>query len=119
MARIEVKVNGERATAEVEPQVLLVHFLRDVLNLTGTHIGCVIGRCGACTVLWNGRAVKSCMVYAIQADGGEITTVEGLEGDGGLPRLMGCFSRILEPTRLRSSAPSPAIFAVVPGMSIS
>lgn len=64
--------------------MLLVHFLRDVLNLTGTHIGCDTTSCGACTVLWNGRPVKSCTVFAVQVDGGEILTVEGLERDGQL-----------------------------------
>jgi carbon-monoxide dehydrogenase small subunit len=76
--RIAVTVNGEPRQAEIEPRLLLVHFLRDVLGLTGAHVGCVIGRCGCCTVLWNGRAVKSCMVYAVQTDGGEVLTVEGL-----------------------------------------
>jgi len=81
---IQVTVNGRSYTAEVEPRLLLVHFLRDVLNLTGTHIGCDTTSCGACTVLWNGRPVKSCTVFAVQVDGGEILTVEGLERDGQL-----------------------------------
>lgn len=81
---IQVTVNGHTYTAEVEPRLLLVHFLRDVLNLTGTHIGCDTTSCGACTVLWNGRPVKSCTVFAVQVDGGEILTVEGLERDGQL-----------------------------------
>jgi len=81
---IQVTVNGRTYTAEVEPRLLLVHFLRDVLNLTGTHIGCDTTSCGACTVLWNGRPVKSCTVFAVQVDGGEILTVEGLERDGQL-----------------------------------
>jgi len=81
---IKVTVNGRTYTAEVEPRLLLVHFLRDVLNLTGTHIGCDTTSCGACTVLWNGRPVKSCTVFAVQVDGGEILTVEGLERDGQL-----------------------------------
>jgi aerobic carbon-monoxide dehydrogenase small subunit len=80
--RIAVTVNGEPRQAEVEPRLLLVHFLRDVLGLTGAHVGCVIGRCGCCTVLWNGRPVKSCMVYAVQTDGSDLLTVEGL---GNLP----------------------------------
>ncbi|HEY7065370.1 MAG TPA: (2Fe-2S)-binding protein [Chloroflexota bacterium] len=79
--RIAVAVNGEQRQAEVEPRLLLVHFLRDVLGLTGAHVGCVIGRCGCCTVLWNGRPVKSCMVYAVQTDGGAVLTVEGLAGE--------------------------------------
>ncbi|GBD22235.1 Carbon monoxide dehydrogenase small chain [bacterium HR28] len=81
---IQVTVNSRTYTAEVEPRLLLVHFLRDVLNLTGTHIGCDTTSCGACTVLWNGRPVKSCTVFAVQVDGGEILTVEGLERDGQL-----------------------------------
>ncbi|MCS7051707.1 MAG: (2Fe-2S)-binding protein [Thermomicrobium sp.] len=81
---IQVTVNGRVYTAEVEPRLLLVHFLRDVLHLTGTHIGCDTTSCGACTVLWNGRPVKSCTVFAVQVDGGELLTVEGLEKDGQL-----------------------------------
>ncbi|MCX2728433.1 (2Fe-2S)-binding protein [Thermomicrobium sp. 4228-Ro] len=81
---IQVTVNGRTYTAEVEPRLLLVHFIRDVLDLTGTHIGCDTTSCGACTVIWNGRPVKSCTVFAVQADGTEILTVEGLEQDGQL-----------------------------------
>lgn len=76
---IKVNVNGEDVTAEVEPRMLLVHFIREQLGLTGTHIGCDTTSCGACTVHWNGRPVKSCTVFAIQADGGSIRTVESLE----------------------------------------
>ena len=79
---IHLTVNGTRHGFEVEPRLLLVHFLRDVLNLTGTHVGCDTGQCGACTVMMNGRAVKSCMVLAVQAEGAEITTVEGLAQNG-------------------------------------
>lgn len=75
---IRIKVNGVERTAEVEPRLLLVHFLRENCKLTGTHIGCETSICGACTVLLNGTAVKSCTVLAVQADGGEITTIEGL-----------------------------------------
>jgi carbon-monoxide dehydrogenase small subunit len=82
--RITVTVNGRRYSHEVEPRLLLVHYLRDVLGLTGTHIGCETGICGACTVLLNGQAVKSCMLFAVQADGQEITTIEGLASDGQL-----------------------------------
>jgi len=81
---IRVTVNGQSYRAEVEPRMLLVHFLRDVLNLTGTHIGCDTTSCGACTVLWNGQPVKSCTIFAVQADGDELLTVEGLERDGQL-----------------------------------
>jgi carbon-monoxide dehydrogenase small subunit len=82
--RISVTVNGRRYSHEVEPRLLLVHYLRDILGLTGTHIGCETGVCGACTVLLNGQAVKSCMLFAVQVDGQEITTIEGLASDGQL-----------------------------------
>jgi carbon-monoxide dehydrogenase small subunit len=82
--QITVTVNGVTHTHEVEPRTLLVHFLRDTLNLTGTHIGCDTSQCGACTVLMNGKAVKSCTVFAVQADGAQITTIEGLARDGQL-----------------------------------
>jgi len=89
--RIALTVNGKERAADVEPQMLLVHFLRDEVGLTGTHIGCVVGRCGACTVLWNGNPVKSCMVFAVQTDGTEITTVEGLARNGELHPLQEAF----------------------------
>src|SRR2546421_2812865 len=81
---ITVTVNGEKRSAEVEPRLLLVHFLRENLRLTGTHIGCDTTHCGACTVLLDGTPVKSCTVLAVQAHGHEVTTVEGLEKDGKL-----------------------------------
>ena len=81
---IEVGVNGSTYRREVEPRLLLVHFLRDVLGLTGTHVGCDTSSCGACTVLLGGLAVKSCTLLAVQADGAEITTVEGLATNGDL-----------------------------------
>ncbi|MBI4529599.1 MAG: (2Fe-2S)-binding protein [Deltaproteobacteria bacterium] len=77
--KVTVRINGSRYQAEVEPRTLLVHMLRDTLRLTGTHVGCVVGRCGACTVLWNDVPVKSCMVFAIQVENDEIVTVEGLK----------------------------------------
>jgi aerobic-type carbon monoxide dehydrogenase small subunit (CoxS/CutS family) len=80
-ASIQVQVNGESYERGVEARKLLVHFIRDDLSLTGTHIGCDTGNCGACTVLLDGLAVKSCMLLAVQADGAEVTTVEGLAGD--------------------------------------
>jgi carbon-monoxide dehydrogenase small subunit len=80
--RVNVTVNGEARESEVEPRLLLVHFLRDTLGLTGTHIGCDTSNCGACTVLMNGESVKSCTVLAAQADGSEVTTIEGMAGDG-------------------------------------
>ncbi len=79
---VRVVVNGVERTGEVEPRTLLVTFLRENLDLTGTHIGCDTGQCGACTVMLNGQTVKSCMVLAVQADGAEVTTVEGLAQDG-------------------------------------
>ena len=84
---ITVTVNGTDHTAEVEPRLLLVHLLRENLNLTGTHIGCDTSNCGACTILLNGRSVKSCTLLAVQADGKEIQTVEGLAQDGQLHAL--------------------------------
>ena len=90
---IEVVINGETYEREVEARVLLVHFIRDVLDLTGTHVGCDTGNCGACTVLLDGKTVKSCMLLAIQADGASITTVEGLAPDGELTPLQRAFSQ--------------------------
>jgi carbon-monoxide dehydrogenase small subunit len=80
--QVQLKVNGADHTAQVEPRLLLVHLIREVLGLTGTHIGCDTSHCGACTVLLNGKPVKSCTIFAVQADGGEVMTVEGLEQDG-------------------------------------
>ena len=84
-------VNSEQHTDEVEPRLLLVHYLRDDLRLTGTHVGCETSLCGACTVRLNGQSVKSCTVLAVQADGGEVLTVEGLEKDGKLHPLQDGF----------------------------
>jgi len=88
---IRVAVNGKRHEAEIEPRLLLVDFLREKLNLTGTHIGCDTSFCGACTVLLNGASVKSCTVLAVHADGGEVTTVEGLAKDGELHPIQQAF----------------------------
>ncbi|HYX21977.1 MAG TPA: (2Fe-2S)-binding protein [Thermoanaerobaculia bacterium] len=82
--RIQVTVNGQKHEGEVESRLLLVHYLREMLRLTGTHIGCDTTHCGACTVLLDGRPVKSCTVLAVQADGRDVMTVEGLEKDGKL-----------------------------------
>jgi carbon-monoxide dehydrogenase small subunit len=82
--KISLKLNGESHTREVESRLLLVHLIREDLNLTGTHIGCDTTSCGACTVILNGRPVKSCTVFAVQADGAEIATVEGLAQNGNL-----------------------------------
>ena len=87
MSTISVKVNGRTHTSDVEPRTLLVHYLRDQLNLTGTHVGCDTSQCGACTVLLDGISVKSCTVLAVQADGAEVTTIEGLAKDGNLHPL--------------------------------
>ncbi|MDT7948559.1 MAG: (2Fe-2S)-binding protein [Thermoflexus sp.] len=89
--RIRVTVNGRPYEAEVEARTLLVYFIRDTLGLTGTHVGCDTTTCGACTVLLNGEAVKSCTVFAVQADGAEIMTVEGLAKDGELHPLQKAF----------------------------
>ncbi len=89
--RVQITVNGVRHESEVEARVLLVHLLRDRLGLTGTHVGCDTTTCGACTVQLNGEAVKSCTVLAAQADGAEVTTIEGLAGDGGLHPLQEAF----------------------------
>ena len=88
---VTVVVNGVEYERDVEARRLLVHFLRDDLELTGTHVGCDTGNCGACTVLLDGQAIKSCMVLAIQADGARIETVEGLAGDGELHPLQQAF----------------------------
>src|SRR3954451_14985813 len=89
---IAITVNGKRRRAQVEPRTLLVHFLREHLNLTGTHIGCDTTQCGACTILLDGQAVKSCTVFAVQADGCEVTTIEGLATNGELhPMQQGCW----------------------------
>ena len=84
---ISITVNGTSHTSEVEPRLLLVSYLREVLDLTGTHVGCDTSSCGACTVILNGSAVKSCTLFAVQADGGEITTIEGLATNGDLHPL--------------------------------
>ena len=90
---IRVEINGEVYEQEVEARKLLVHFIRDVVDLTGTHVGCDTGNCGACTVLMDGKTVKSCMLLAIQADGSKITTVEGIAAGGELTPLQRAFSQ--------------------------
>jgi carbon-monoxide dehydrogenase small subunit len=89
--RVQLSVNGEKHEADVEPRLLLVHLIREVLRLTGTHIGCDTTHCGACTVLMDGRPVKSCTVFAVQANGRQLMTVEGLEQDGKLHPLQESF----------------------------
>ncbi|MCL4112999.1 UNVERIFIED_CONTAM: hypothetical protein GTU68_043921 [Idotea baltica] len=83
MKKISLTVNGKRQFATVEPRQLLVHFLRDVLLLTGTHIGCDTSSCGTCTIIMDGKAIKSCTVLAVQADGAEVLTIEGLASKDG------------------------------------
>jgi aerobic-type carbon monoxide dehydrogenase small subunit (CoxS/CutS family) len=89
---ISVEINGELYEREVDARRLLVHFIRDDVDLTGTHIGCDTGNCGACTVQFNGQAIKSCMMLAVQADGASLRTVEGLAADGELTALQQAFS---------------------------
>ena len=84
MAQVSMTVNGRLRKATVEPRMLLVHFLREQLLLTGTHVGCDTSQCGACTVLVDGRSVKSCTMFAMQADGAQVTTIEGLASNGQL-----------------------------------
>ena len=82
--QITVEINGTQRESSVEPRMLLVHYLRDLLGLTGTHVGCETSMCGACTVLLDGAAVKACSMFAVQADGAKITTIEGLKRNGQL-----------------------------------
>jgi carbon-monoxide dehydrogenase small subunit len=89
--RVTLRVNGVQETREVEPRLLLVHFLRETLGLTGTHVGCDTSSCGACTVHLDGDAVKSCTVLAVQADGSDVTTIEGLGAGGELHPLQEAF----------------------------
>ncbi len=88
---VSVTVNGQVRTADVEPRTLLAHFLRDDLGLTGTNIGCDTSSCGACTVLVDGRSAKSCTMLAVQADGADVTTIEGLAGEDGLHPMQQAF----------------------------
>jgi carbon-monoxide dehydrogenase small subunit len=89
--RVQLSINGDKYEADVEPRLLLVHLIRENLRLTGTHIGCDTTHCGACTVLMDGRPVKSCTVFAVQANGRQLMTVEGLEQDGKLHPLQESF----------------------------
>jgi len=88
---INLTINGKSYSQDVEPRLLLIHFLRDVAGLTGTHMGCETSLCGACTVELNGKAIKSCTMFAVQANGAEITTVEGLASDGKLDPVQEAF----------------------------
>jgi carbon-monoxide dehydrogenase small subunit len=91
--RVRVTVNGEQRESDVEPRLLLVHYLRETLGLTGTNVGCDTSNCGACTVHLNGEAVKSCTLLAVQADGAEITTIEGLSRNGELHPMQEAFAK--------------------------
>jgi aerobic carbon-monoxide dehydrogenase small subunit len=89
--KISLRINGKPHTDEVEPRLLLIHYLREVVGLTGPHIGCETSICGACTVMLEGRAVKSCTMFAVQADGREVLTIEGLATDGTLDPVQEAF----------------------------
>jgi aerobic carbon-monoxide dehydrogenase small subunit len=91
MTQVALTVNGRRHEADVEPRQLLVYFLRETLGLTGTSVGCDTSSCGACTVLLDGESVKSCTVFSVQADGSEVTTIEGLASDGELHPVQQAF----------------------------
>jgi len=93
LSRVEVTVNGERREAEVEPRTLLVYFLRESLGLTGTNVGCDTSSCGSCTVLLGGESVKSCTMLAVQADGRDATTIEGMARNGDLHPIQEAFHR--------------------------
>ncbi|NUO01146.1 MAG: (2Fe-2S)-binding protein [Saprospiraceae bacterium] len=120
LKQITVTVNGTQHTAEVEPRLLLVHLIREVLNLTGTHIGCDTSSCGACTILLDGKSVKSCTLLAVQANGKSVTTIEGMIQDGQLHPLQEGFKEnhalhcgfctpgmILRATELLANNPNP------------
>lgn len=120
MKQVTVTVNGETHSLEVEPRLLLVHMIREVLNLTGTHIGCDTSSCGACTILLDGKSVKSCTILAVQANGKSITTIEGVAQNGELSPLQEGFKEnhglhcgfctpgmILRATELLANNPNP------------
>ena len=128
---ITVDVNGESHTNEVEPRLLLTHYLREVLNLTGTHVGCDTTNCGTCTIILDGKAVKSCTVLAVRADGSKVTTIEGLaKRNGDLHPLQDAFwekhglqcgfctpGMIMSAYDLLSNNPSPTEEDIREGMS--
>ncbi len=91
MAQVSMTVNGKARKSTVDPRLLLVHYIREHLRLTGTHIGCDTSQCGSCTVLVDGRSVKSCTMFAVQADGSTVTTIEGLASNGQLHPLQNAF----------------------------
>ncbi len=128
--RITVDVNGVPRTADVEPRALLADFLREDLGLTGTHVGCEHGVCGACTVLVDDRSARACLLLAVQLDGGAVTTIEGLTPPQGLSRLQECFrachalqcgfctpGMIVAATELLKNNPSPSAEDIRDGLS--
>lgn len=130
MARVSITVNGKVRAREVEPRTLLVHFLREQLNLTGTHVGCDTSQCGACTVLVDGRSAKACTIFAVQADGSDVVTIEGLaEGDTLHPVQQGFWEEhglqcgfctpgmIMSAVNLLSDNPSPSEREIREGIS--
>ena len=127
---VTMRVNGRERSAAVEPRLLLAHFLRETLSLTGTHVGCDTSQCGACTVLLDGRSAKSCTVFAVQADGAEVLTIEGLVEDGDLHPLQEGFweehglqcgyctpGMILSSLNLLQENPSPSEAEIREGIS--
>jgi aerobic carbon-monoxide dehydrogenase small subunit len=121
MAHVSITVNGKVRKADVEPRLLLVHFLREQLLLTGTHVGCDTSQCGACTVLVDGRSAKSCTIFAVQADGSEVTTIEGLAKDGELHPLQKGFweehGLIMSAVNLLHDTPQPTEQQIREGIS--
>jgi carbon-monoxide dehydrogenase small subunit len=127
---VRVNVNGIPRQHDIDPRVLLVHFLRDVCGLTGTHVGCETGICGACTVLVNGNAVKACTMFAVQADGADVTTIEGLATNGTLhPVQQGFWEKhglqcgyctpgmIMTTVQLLARDPNPTRTAIAEGLN--
>jgi carbon-monoxide dehydrogenase small subunit len=130
MASVSITVNGKVRKAAVEPRTLLVHFLREQLNLTGTHVGCDTSQCGACTVLIDGRSAKSCTLFAVQADGSAVTTIEGIATDGQLHPVQEGFweehglqcgyctpGMIMSAVNLLSDTPNPSEAEIRQGIS--
>ena len=130
MIQVSMNVNGKVCRALVEPRLLLVHFLREHLHLTGTHVGCDTSQCGACTILIDGRSAKSCTIFAVQADGSTITTIEGLAHEGRLHPLQEAFweehglqcgyctpGMILSAVNLLTDNPNPSEHEIRQGIS--
>jgi aerobic carbon-monoxide dehydrogenase small subunit len=130
MSKVAITVNGKVRKADVEPRTLLVHFLREQLNLTGTHVGCDTSQCGACTVIVDGRSARSCTIFAVQADGSSVMTIEGLAPEGQLhPMQQGFWDEhglqcgyctpgmIMSAVNLLSDNPSPSEDDIRAGIS--